>query len=105
MIIDTGSAMNFVSLKVIDKLILPIENIHGSVTPSYPYIEDSIWCDVIFMNVTHILLKRPCMFDQEVHMMEMLTLNLCSKDSSSYSCPNKKQYPIKGKRHRTLTSA
>lgn len=68
MIIDGGSSMNVVFESIVDRLKLPTKphpNPYkvawtGNTTGSY---SDSIWCDVIRMNVTHILLGRPWLYD------------------------------------------
>ena len=76
-VIDNGSAINFVAQEVIDKLNLPTEKLPKpyQVTWSTGHVipvthrclvsfklggyEDRIWCDVIHMNIAHILFGRP----------------------------------------------
>ena len=71
LIIDNGSAINFVAQEVIDKLNLPTEKLpkpyqvtwfNGRVIPvthrclvsfKIDHYEDKIWCDVIHMNIAH----------------------------------------------------
>eukprot|EP00268_Persea_americana_P045960 TRINITY_DN470_c8_g1_i1.p2 TRINITY_DN470_c8_g1~~TRINITY_DN470_c8_g1_i1.p2 ORF type:complete len:130 (-),score=12.98 TRINITY_DN470_c8_g1_i1:97-486(-) len=84
LIINGGSAMNIVAQKVIDILKLPTEkhpkpykvawvNDHSIpitrrclITFKIGVYEDEIWCDIIPMNIAHILLGRPWLFDREV---------------------------------------
>ncbi|XP_028056995.1 uncharacterized protein LOC114260987 [Camellia sinensis] len=84
LIIDGGSSMNVVSATTVERLKLPvqphphpykvawIDNTSIPVTQrclvsfSYGFYNDSIWCDVIPMNVTHILLGRPWLYDRDV---------------------------------------
>ncbi|KAF7144488.1 hypothetical protein RHSIM_Rhsim04G0004700 [Rhododendron simsii] len=84
LIIDGGSCMNVVSAATVERLKLPvqphphlykvawIDNTSIPVTQcclvsfSYGSYSDSIWCDVIPMNVTHILLGRPWFYDRDV---------------------------------------
>lgn len=76
--------MNVVSQEVIDKSKLPTEKhpkpykvsyVNDSAIPvtkrcqvtfKIGGYEDSIWCDIIPMNVTHTLLGRPGLFDNKV---------------------------------------
>ena len=76
-VIDNGSAINFVAQEVIDKLNLPTEKLPKPYQATWPNghvipvthrclvsfklgnYEDKIWCDVIHMNIAHILLGRP----------------------------------------------
>ncbi|CAL5428331.1 unnamed protein product [Camellia sinensis] len=84
LIIDGGSSMNVVSATTVKRLKLPvqphphpykvawIDNTSIPITQrclvsfSYGFYNDSIWCDVIPMNVTHILLGRPWLYDRDV---------------------------------------
>ena len=84
MVIDNDSAINFVAQEVIDKLHSPTEKLakpykviwsNGSlilmvhkclISFKIGGYEDKIWCVVIPMNITHILLGRPCLRDREV---------------------------------------
>ncbi|KAF7147941.1 hypothetical protein RHSIM_Rhsim03G0243100 [Rhododendron simsii] len=59
LIIDGGSCMNVVSAATVERLKLLFNHI-------LIRISDSIWCDVIPMNVTHILLGRPLLYDRDV---------------------------------------
>ena len=83
LVIDNGSAINFVAQEVIGKLNWRTEKLSKSyqVTWSNGYIipvthiclvsfkignyEDKIWCDVIHMNIAHF--GRTWLFDWEVH--------------------------------------
>ena len=76
MVIDCGNAINFVGQKVIEKLHWSIDTLpkpykvtctNGFVIPmthtclvsfKIDSYEDNIWCDVIPMNITHILLGQ-----------------------------------------------
>ena len=84
LIIDGGSCTNVVSSSTVEHLNLPVEphpqpykvvwidNTSILVTHrcivsfSYGNYSDSIMCDIILMQVTHILLGRPWLFDQNV---------------------------------------
>ncbi|KAF7119541.1 hypothetical protein RHSIM_Rhsim13G0043600 [Rhododendron simsii] len=84
LIIDGGSCMNVVSAATVERLKLLvqphphpykvawIDNTSIPVTQrclvsfSCGSYSDSIWCDVIPMNVTHILLGRPWLYDRDV---------------------------------------
>ncbi|KAF7135648.1 hypothetical protein RHSIM_Rhsim08G0121000 [Rhododendron simsii] len=84
LIIDGGSCMNVVSAATVEHLKLPvqphphpykvawIDNTSIPVTQrclvsfSYDSYSDSIWCDVISMNVTHILLGRQWLYGRDV---------------------------------------
>ncbi|XP_026398261.1 uncharacterized protein LOC113294050 [Papaver somniferum] len=85
MIIDSGSVDNYISSMVIEKLGLPIsphphpysvgwvtssttQQITNQcvVTFSFVGFEDSVLCDVIDMNATHLLLGRPWKYDVRV---------------------------------------
>ena len=88
LIIDGGSKMNVVSEATVERLILPIEPhpkpykvawINSTFIPvterclvsiSCGQYNDSIWCDVIPMTVTHILLGCPWLYDQDVYHCE-----------------------------------
>ncbi|XP_058191258.1 uncharacterized protein LOC131308354 [Rhododendron vialii] len=100
LIIDGGSCMNVVSAATVERLKLPvqphphlykvawIDNTSIPVTQrclvsfSYGSYSDSIWCDVIPMNGTHILLGRPWLYDRDVQH--------CGKENTSaFSFKNK----------------
>lgn len=84
LVIDGGREINVISQEVIDKLKLPTEKhlkpykvswVNDSTIPVTKRCqvtfriggyEDSIWCDIIPMNVTHILLGRPWLFYNKV---------------------------------------
>ena len=83
LIIDRGSCMNVVSSSTIERLKLPIEShpqpykvawidnasilvTHRCLFFSCGIYSDFIMCDMIPMQVTHILLGRPWLFDQNV---------------------------------------
>ena len=81
LVIDSDSVINFVAQEVIDKLHWPTVKLvkpykvtlsNGSlilathrclVSFKIGGYEDKIWCDVIPMNITHILLGRPWLRD------------------------------------------
>ncbi|KAL5715946.1 hypothetical protein ACHQM5_017696 [Ranunculus cassubicifolius] len=85
LIIDGGSCMNVVSTSTVERLKLPvqphphpysvgwIDSTSLSVTQrclvslSCGTYTDSIWCDVIPMRVTHIILGRPWIYDRDVY--------------------------------------
>nr|XP_024931657.2 uncharacterized protein LOC107422641 [Ziziphus jujuba var. spinosa] len=84
LIIDGGSSMNVVSASMAGRLKLPIEphphpyKVAWIDSTSIPVTQrclvsfscgvynDSIWCDVIPMKVTHLLLGRPWLYDRDV---------------------------------------
>eukprot|EP00268_Persea_americana_P068048 TRINITY_DN9429_c0_g1_i9.p1 TRINITY_DN9429_c0_g1~~TRINITY_DN9429_c0_g1_i9.p1 ORF type:complete len:208 (-),score=37.91 TRINITY_DN9429_c0_g1_i9:651-1274(-) len=84
-VIDNGSAINFVAQEVTDKLNLPTEKLPKpyQVAWSTGHVismthrclvsfklggyEDKIWCDVTHMDIAHILYGRPWVFDRKVH--------------------------------------
>ncbi|XP_058068206.1 uncharacterized protein LOC131217311 [Magnolia sinica] len=83
-IIDRGSSMNVVSQSMVDKLKLKpqthpkpykIASMNDTFIPvtkrclvnfSLGRYEESLWCDIIPMKVTHILLGRPWIYDKDV---------------------------------------
>lgn len=95
MYIDNGSAINVVAQEIIDKLYFSTEKLpkpykvtrsNGDVIPvthrclvafKIGTYEDKIWCEVIHMNIAHVLFGRPiCLFDRKVHN---------DKDDNTYS--------------------
>ncbi|XP_057981247.1 uncharacterized protein LOC131166687 [Malania oleifera] len=85
MIVDGGSYMNVISKLAAKKLRLKIEphpnpyNVSWVNATTMPVVshrclvpikigeyEDQIWCDVLPMNVSHILFGRPWLFDMDV---------------------------------------
>ena len=85
LIIDNGSAINFVAQEVNDKLHWPTKKLpkpylvtwsNGHVIPvthrclvsfKIGHYEDIIWCDVVNMNIAHIIFERPWLFDRRVY--------------------------------------
>ena len=85
LIIDSGSCMNVVLASITERLKLPakphpqpykvawINNMSISVNKrclvsfSNGVYSDSVWCDVIPMKVAHIILRRPWLYDRDVH--------------------------------------
>lgn len=85
LVIGSGSCMNVISSSVVERLKLCttphpqpyhvawIDNTSIPISKrclvpiSYGCYKDSIHCDVVPMNVTHILLGRPWLFDYDVH--------------------------------------
>lgn len=85
LVIDGGSCMNVISASAVERLNLPtelhpqpyhvawIDNTSIPVTKrclvpiTYGNYKDSIHCDVVPMNVTHILFGRPWLFDCDVY--------------------------------------
>ena len=86
LVIDSGSCMNVVPASTVERLKLPIEphphpykvawidNTSIPVTQRCfvsfvsPNYSDSILCDVIPMNVTHILLGRPWLYEHTIQL-------------------------------------
>lgn len=84
LVIDGGSCMNVISASAVERLGLLTEShpqpyhvvwIDNTSIPvskrclvpiSYGRYKDSIYCDVVSMNVTHMLLDRPWLFDRDV---------------------------------------
>ena len=90
LIIDNGSAINSVAQEVIDKLNLPTEKLpkpyqvtcyvipvtHGClVSFKIGHYGDKIWCDVLHMNIAHILFGCPWLFNWKVHNDKEMNTN------------------------------
>ena len=85
LIIDSGSYKNVVSASTVERLKFPVKphpqpykvawinnisipvNQRCLISLSYGVYSDSIWCDVLPMNVAHIILGRPWLYDRDVH--------------------------------------
>nr|DAD32141.1 TPA_asm: hypothetical protein HUJ06_010992 [Nelumbo nucifera] len=70
----------------LNKMTLQIEQI-ALVSISYGSYVDDIWCDVIPMNATHILLGRPWLYDRDVYH--------CGKENTYYFLFNGKRIVMK----------
>ena len=85
MIIDGSSSLNIASQELVEKLNLKIERhpnpfrvawVNDTPIPIsfcclvtflfYKEFEESVWCEVLLIKVSHILLGRPWLFDRRV---------------------------------------
>jgi len=88
MIIDWGSCGNVASTRVVEKLGLPtishtkpykikwlseegeiMVNKQVLITFSFGKYNDEVLCDVVSMEATHVLLRRPWQYDRKIYIM------------------------------------
>ena len=56
--------------------------------------EDKIWCDVIYMNIAHIIFGRPWIFYQKVHRDKEANTYTLLWNEKSYAHSNEFNNPI-----------